>query len=49
MQFYRFRNMKYLLEDKYQELKRQEIYLSSPEQLNDPNYFIMTHLPFESS
>ena len=36
MQFYRFRNMKYLLEDKYQELKKQEIYLASPEQLNDP-------------
>ena len=36
MQFYRFRNMKYLLEDKYQELKKREIYLASPEQLNDP-------------
>ena len=36
MQFYRFRNMKYLLEDEYQELKRQEIYFASPEQLNDP-------------
>ena len=36
MQVYRFRKMKYLLEGKYQELKKQEIYLSSPEQLNDP-------------
>ena len=36
MQVYRFRSMKYLLEDKYQELKKQEIYFASPEQLNDP-------------
>ena len=36
MQVYRFRSMKYLLVDKYQELKKQEIYFASPEQLNDP-------------
>ena len=36
MQVYRFRSMKRLLEDKYQELKKQEIYFASPEQLNDP-------------
>lgn len=36
MQVYRFRSMKYLLEDKYQELEKQEIYCASPEQLNDP-------------
>ena len=36
MQVYRFRSMKRLLEDEYQELKKQEIYFASPEQLNDP-------------
>ena len=36
MQVYRFRSMKYLLEDKYQELEKQEIYFANPEQLNDP-------------
>ena len=34
MQFYRFRSMERLL--KCQELKKQEIYFASPEQLNDP-------------
>ena len=36
MQVYRFRSMKYLLGDKYQELKKQEIYFPRLEQLNDP-------------
>ena len=36
MQVYRFRSMKYLLGEKYQELKKREIYFSSPEQLDDP-------------
>ena len=36
MQVYRFRSMKRLLEDEYQELKKQEIYFARPEQLNDP-------------
>ena len=34
MQVYRFRSMKYLL-DEYQELENKEIYFASPEQLND--------------
>ena len=36
MQVYRFRSMKYLLEDEYQELKKREIYFPRLEQLNDP-------------
>ena len=36
MQVYRFRIMKYLLEDEYQELKKREIYFPRLEQLNDP-------------
>ena len=36
MQVYRFRSMKYLLGDKYQELKKQGIYFPRLEQLNDP-------------
>ena len=35
MQFYRFRSMDNLLGE-HQELKKREIYLASPEQLNDP-------------
>ena len=36
MDVYRFRSMKYLLNDEYQELKNRTIYFASPEQLNDP-------------
>ena len=35
-EFYRFRSMKYLLGEKYQELENQTIYFASPEELNDP-------------
>lgn len=35
-EFYRFRSMKYLLGEEYQELENQTIYFASPEQLNDP-------------
>ena len=35
-EFYRFRSMKYLLCEKYQELEKQTIYFASPEKLNDP-------------
>ena len=33
---YRFRKVKYLLDEKYDELNNQEIYLASAEELNDP-------------
>lgn len=33
---YRFRKVEYLLDEKYDELKNQEIYFASPEELNDP-------------
>ena len=35
-EFYRFRSMKYLLGEKYQELENQAIYFASPKELNDP-------------
>ena len=35
-EFYRFRSMKYLLGEEYQELEKQTIYFASPEKLNDP-------------
>ena len=35
-EFLRFRSMKYLLGEKYQELEKQTIYFASPEELNDP-------------
>ena len=36
MEIYRFRSMKYLLGEKYQELERQSIYFANPDELNDP-------------
>ena len=35
-EFYRFRSMKYLLGEEYQELENQAIYFASPKELNDP-------------
>ena len=35
-EFFRFRGMEYLLEDKYQELEKRTIYFASPDELNDP-------------
>ena len=35
-EFYRFRSMKYLLGEEYQELENQAIYFASSEELNDP-------------
>ena len=36
MDVYRFRSMKYLLGEKYQELERQSIYFANSDELNDP-------------
>ena len=36
VKFYRFRSMKYLLGEKYQELERRSIYFANPDKLNDP-------------
>ena len=35
-EYYRFRNMKYLIGDEYRELEDQTIYFASPDELNDP-------------